>query len=163
MPRAKKLPGQAIDPRNGQQAALPAASLPRFALPRRSDGQVYDLRTRRMWKALWDDERLSSVLSPVDRELVIRWGEAVDDAIKAAALAWEEPLAKGSMGQEVKSPYFDIRDSALATAEKCEQQIGIGALNRARLGIAILAEQRSLNDLAAGFPGGDSEPDPRLS
>jgi hypothetical protein len=37
----------------------------------------YDLRTRRMWKALFDDQALSSVLSPVDRELVIRWAQAV--------------------------------------------------------------------------------------
>lgn len=153
MPRAKKLPGQAVDRRNGQQAVLPSVALTRFSLPRRSDGRKYDLRTQRMWRALWDDDRLAAALSPVDRELLIRWAEAVDDAIKARALAWESPIARGSMGQEVESPYFGIMTKALAEASKCEAQIGVGALNRARLGIAILTEAKTLADLSAGYPG----------
>lgn len=161
MPRAKKLPGQAVDKRNGARVELPAVALRRFALPRRDDG--YELRTRRMWKALWDDVRLSSALSPVDRELVIRWAEGVDDWLKALKLARAAPIASGSMGQDVASPYFAIAAQALAVAAACEQQIGIGALNRTKLGYAMLAERLSLLDLAAKFPGGDDEPDPRLS
>jgi hypothetical protein len=153
IPRAKKLPGTAVDSRNGQQAALPAEPLPRFSLPRRGDGQKWDLRTQRMWRALWDDDRLAAALSPVDRELVLRWAESVDDAVKARARAWESPIAKGSMGQDVESPYFGIAAKAVAVAEKCEAQIGIGALNRARLGIAILTEAKTLADLSAGYPG----------
>jgi len=158
LPRAPKPAGTAVDPRNGQRAALPAVvSLKRFALPRRSDGLDYDLRTRRMWKALFDDERLSAVLSPADRELVIRWAQGVDDQIKALAKAREDPTTTGSMNQEVASPYFAIAKQAEATAVECERQIGIGALNRARLGLAILAERKSLLDLAAGFPGDGGE------
>lgn len=106
-----------------------------------------------MWGSLWGDERLAAALSPVDRELLVRWAQSVDDWIKATAAAWADPLAKGSMGQSVESPYFGIARNALAEATKCEQQIGIGALNRARLGIAILAEAKSLADLSAAFPG----------
>ena len=113
-----------------------------------------------MWAALWDDERLAAALSPVDRELLIRWAQAVDDGIKAAAAAWADPIAKGSMGQAVESPYFGIASKAKAEAERCEAQIGIGALNRARLGIAILAEAKSLMDLSAAFDD-DDELDPR--
>lgn len=163
MPRPKKLPGQAVDKRNGERASLPAVALARFALPKRSDGLDYDLRTRRMWKALFDDAPLSSVLSPVDRELVIRWAQAVDDHLKALASARERPISKGSMGQEVASPHFAIAAQAMSVVVECERQIGIGALNRARLGIAILAERASLADLAARFDGGGGgEPDPRL-
>jgi len=164
MPRPKKLPGQAVDRRNGERASLPAVPLERFTLPRRSDGLKYDLRTQRMWKALFDDGPLSSVLSPVDRELVIRWAQAVDDHLKALASARESPISTGSMGQEVESPHFKIAAQAMGVVEKCEAQIGIGALNRARLGIAILAEQASLADLASRFDGGGigDEPDPRL-
>lgn len=166
MPRAKKLPGQAVDRRNGQQAALAAEPLKRFGLPRRSDNKDYELRTRRMWQALWKDNRLSSVLSPVDRELVIRWAQSVDDSIKALETARDSPVTTGSMGQDVASPHFAIAAQALAVAERCEQQIGIGALNRARLGIAILTEAKGLADLSAGFPGDQEgahdEPDPRL-
>jgi len=157
----------AVDPRNGARVVLPSVPLARFSLPKRSDGLAYDLRTRRMWGSLWADARLSSVLSPVDRELVIRWAQSVDDWLKALALGRASPVTTGSMGQDVASPYFAIAGQALAVAERCEAQIGVGALNRARLGIALLAEARSLVDLSAGFPGdggGDSggEPDPRL-
>lgn len=164
MPRAKKPAGTAIDSRNGERASLPVVALRRFALPRRSDGLDYDLRTRRMWKALFDDQALSGVLSPVDRELVIRWAQAVDDHLKALASARERPISKGSMGQEVASPHFAIASQAMGVVVECERQIGIGALNRARLGIAILAERASLADLAARFDGGGigDEPDPRL-
>ncbi len=119
-----------------------------------------------MWRALWEDERLAAALSPVDRELLVRWAQSVDDWVKATAAAWESPIATGSMGQEVESPYFGIAAKALAAAERCEAQIGVGALNRARLGIAILAEARSLADLSAAFPGDQGPdfgaPDPRL-
>lgn len=162
MPRPKKPPGQAVDKRNGERASLPAVPLSRFTLPRRSDGLDYDLRTRRMWKALFDDQALSSVLSPVDRELVIRWAQAVDDHLKALASARERPISKGSMGQEVASPHFAIAAQAMGVVVECERQIGIGALNRARLGIAILAERASLADLASRFDPG-AEPDPRLA
>jgi P27 family predicted phage terminase small subunit len=162
VPQAKKRAGTAIDKRNGERASLPVVALKRFTLPRRSDALKYDVRTQRMWRALFDDAALSSVLSPVDRELVIRWAQAVDDAIKALELARANPVVKGSMGQPAKSPYYEIAQQERAAAEKCEAQIGIGALNRARLGIAILAERASLADLAGRFDGGGSEPDPRL-
>lgn len=165
MPRAKKPAGTAVDSRNGERASLPAVPLKRFALPRRSDSLDYDLRTRRMWKALFDDQALSGVLSPVDRELVIRWAQSVDDWIKALEKARKSPISTGSMGQEVESPHFRIAAQAMGVIVECERQIGIGALNRARLGIAILAERAaSLADLAGQFPGDGGighEPDPR--
>ena len=164
MPRAKKPAGTAIDRRNGERASLPVAALARFPLPRRSDSLKYDLRTQRMWKALFDDPALSRVLSPVDRELVIRWAQAVDDWIKALSSARADPISKGSMGQEVASPHFAVASQAMGVVVECERQIGVGALNRARLGIAILAQQASLADLAARFDtGGGDEPDPRLA
>jgi hypothetical protein len=165
VPRAKKRAGTAVDTRNGERARPPVVALRRFTLPRRSDGLDYDLRTRRMWKALFDDAALSSVLSPVDRELVIRWAQAVDDWIKALTSARAKPISKGSMGQEVPSPHFGIASQAMSVVVECERQIGVGALNRARLGLAVLAEHAaSLAGLAGQFPGdgGGSEPDPRL-
>lgn len=157
-----------MDSRNGARAALPGVALARFTLPKRSDGLAYDVRTRRMWASLWADGRLCAALSPVDRELVIRWAQSVDDWVKALASARADPVTKGSMGQEVASPYYSIAAQSLAVAERCEAQIGVGALNRARLGIALLTEARTLAELSAGFPGdqgdgGDeNESDPRL-
>lgn len=163
MPRAPKPPGQAVDQRNGAKLALPGVALEPFGLPGRSDRRKYHPRVLAMWEALWADERLAAALSPVDRELLVRWAQAVDDSIKALAAAWADPISTGSMKQEVESPYFGIAAKATAVAEKCEAQIGIGALNRARLGIALLTEAKSLADLSAAFDGGGgNERDPRL-
>jgi hypothetical protein len=153
-----------VDSRNGARVTFAAVPLARFTLPKRSDGRPYDVRTRRMWVSLWADSRLSSVLSPVDRELVIRWAVSVDDWIKAREKALADPVAKGSMGQEVPAPWFSIAKQAEATVAECERQIGIGALNRARLGIALISEARGLAELSGAFPGkkGDDDDDPRL-
>lgn len=162
MPRAKKLPGQAADPRNGQQLVLAAGErLAKFSLPRRPDKKPYDRRVRLMWDAYWRDERLSSVVLEADREVLIGWAQATDDAIKALALAWDSPISKGSMGQEVPSPYFGIAAQAQALAERCGRQLGIGALNRSNLGYTLVAEARSLADLSAAYPGDQPESDPR--
>lgn len=115
-----------------------------------------------MWKSLWDDERLAAALSPVDRELVIRWAQSVDDWIRAMDEGRRDPITEGRNEQPVASPWFAIAKQAMEVVAECEKQIGIGALNRARLGIALIAERSSLLDLAAKFPGGDDEPDPRL-
>lgn len=164
VPRVKKPAGQAVDPRNGERTTLPAVRLSRIALPKRSDGLKYDVRTQRMWKSLWDDQALSSVLTPADRELLIRWAQSVDDWIKALAEGRADPITEGRNDQPVASPWFAIAKQAMEIVVECEKQIGIGALNRARLGIAILAERTSLADLASRFPGGGGgpdEPDPR--
>lgn len=164
MPRTKKPAGTAADPRNGRRAELAVAGsgLAKFPLPKRDDGNAYDLRTRRMYAALWADP-VSSALSPVDRELVIRWATSVDSWIKALAQAGEDPLSTGSMGQEVPSPWFGIAKQHLDAAVEVEKQLGIGALNRARLGLTIATARLSIQELNASLDEGtNDDPDPRL-
>jgi hypothetical protein len=158
MPRTRKPAGTAVDRRNGRQLEVEAHHLGEFPLPVRSA----DARTRQVWAALWGDP-VSSALSLVDRELVVRWITSVDRWIKALASADASPIATGSMGQEVPSPWFAIAKQHLDVAERCEQQLGVGALNRARLGISIVAARRSLEDLNAEIGEVGDEPDPRLS
>ena len=162
MPRTKKPAGTAADKRNGRRLEIAASSLARFALPKR--GRPYGLETRKAWTALWSDP-VASALTPVDRPVLLRWADAVDRAAWALDRADAEPIATGSMGQAVESPYYGIADKALKVAQACEAQLGVGALNRARLGIAILAERASLEDLNAKIMeggGGEDESDPRL-
>ena len=45
------------------------------------------------------------------------------------------------------NPLYKVAEMALATIERCEKQLGIGASNRASLGIAIASETKSLSDL----------------
>jgi hypothetical protein len=160
MPRTKKAPGTAVDRRNGRRTEVAASSLPKFALPKRTP--PWRLETKRAWAALWDDP-VATALTPVDRPVLLRWADAVDRAARSLELADADPIAKGSMGQAVESPHYGIADKAIRVAQACEAQLGVGALNRARLGIAILQERTSLAELNAAIMGGDEdEPDARL-
>ena len=161
MPRTKKPAGQAVDRRNGRRAGVSASALAKFALPKRERGWLPE--TRKAWTALWADGSLSSVLLPVDRPVLLRWADALDRAQRHLELGDANPIATGSQGQEVQSPHYQIANDALKVAQAMEAQLGVGALNRARLGIAVLAEQASLIDLNARImdAGGDEDDDPR--
>lgn len=162
MPRTKKAAGAAVDRRNGRRTEIAASSLAQFPLPKRS-GESCRLETRKAWNALWSDP-VATALTPVDRPVVIRWAHSIDRALWALEQADAEPIAHGSMGQEVESPYYGIADKALRVAAQCEAQLGVGALNRARLGIALVAGEQSLMDLNARIAqagGDDDDDDPR--
>lgn len=152
MPRTKKPAGAAVDRRNGRRAEVSASSLARFALPKRTSGEPWRLETRKAWSALWADP-VASALTPVDRPVLLRWADSIDRAARHLELGDADPIATGSMGQEVESPHYGIADKAVKVAQACEAQLGVGALNRARLGIAIVAERASLSDLNARVTG----------
>lgn len=164
MPVGKKLPGQAVDKRNGMRTELPAIRLAKFSLPKRPNGQVYDMRVRRMWAAMWEDP-ISSALTVADRELLIRWAESTDDWIKARARGWKDPITEGRNEQPVASPWFAIAKDAMSIVQECEKQIGIGALNRARLNISIGEAALTLDDVNARLnraPDSPRRQDPRV-
>lgn len=162
MPRTAKPAGTAVDRRNGRRTEVAASSLARFSLPKRERGWL--LETRKAWTALWADP-VAGALTPADRPVLLRWADALERASRALERADESPIAKGSMGQEVASPYYAIANDALRVAMACEAQLGVGALNRARLGIAIISERISLDEMNARLrrPGdAPKRPDPRV-
>src|ERR1700734_1321692 len=140
MPRTSKPAGTAVDRRNGRRTEIAASVLAKFALPKRTSGEPWLLETRKAWSSLWTDP-VATALTPVDRPVLLRWADAIDRASRSLELADADPISTGSMGQEVESPYYGIADKALRVAQACEAQLGVGALNRARLGIAILQER----------------------
>lgn len=153
----------AVDKRNGRRADLaPVGQLERPEAP----GHLCE-EARRQWDSYWEDTA-ATVQTPADRGVVLRWVDAVDRYLRTIGEADDMPLVKGSTGQMVENPLYKIADRALATVERAEKQLGIGALNRAGLGIAVIAEQRSLADMNARYGGGHGdddqapEEDPRL-
>lgn len=169
MPRTKKPAGQAVDPRNGRRAdlkGLPGGQLAKPAPP----GNLCDEATAQ-WDAYWESTA-AGVQTPADRGVVLRWIDAVDRYLRTLGEADKRPTVTGSTGQLVVNPLYKIAQDALATVERAEKQLGIGALNRAGLGIAVINEQRSLQDMnsryGGGADGGDDNPaeaeeDPRLT
>jgi hypothetical protein len=145
MPRTKKPAGTAVDRRNGRQAELaPLQSVARFDLPERPAG--WRGETVQAWASFWADP-VAAALTEVDEVVLLRWADHLDRAAELVAEADLAPVAKGSMGQPVENPRYGIAARSMAVVEKCEAQLGIGALNRARLGIAIISEKAALEDV----------------
>lgn len=164
MPRAKKPPGTAADPRNGQRAdlALVTGTLARFNPPR-----GLSLPARQAWSAFWDD-RPALLLTPSGKVVLLRWIDALDRYLRTTGEADEQPIVSGSTGQQVPNPLYKIAEQALRTVEACEKQLGIGGLNASTLGLAAITERRSLSDMNARYApdGGDGhdrrDDDPRV-
>src|SRR6266540_996203 len=104
----------------------------------------------------------------VDRALLLRWVTELDRYLRTVAEADLDPLSTGSTGQVVENPLYKVAYRALDAVERCERQMGAGGLNRSKLGIAVLAERRSLADMNARYGGRDDgaaelpQPDPRV-
>lgn len=160
MPRTKKAAGQAVDKRNGRQLEIGAAvPLLKFGLPKRSP--AWSPSTRKAWAALWDDP-ITKLWSAVDRPILLRWADALERAVRALADADADPIAKGSQGQPVENPLYGVADKALRAARECEAQLGIGALNRNRLGLEAATAHKSLAELNATLDDDqDDDDDPR--
>jgi P27 family predicted phage terminase small subunit len=164
MPRTKKPAGTAVDPRNGRRALLAAVPGGRLDPP---DGLSPD--SLALWEAYWSDA-VSTVQTPVDRGVLTRWITEYDRYMRTIAEADKTPLVRGSTGQQVENPLYRIAYRALDAAERCERQMGVGPLHRSALGIAVIAEQKSLQEMNSryGSGGGDvarSQPvraDPRI-
>lgn len=171
MPRTKKPAGTTVDRRNGRRAEVVAPpARDAAARPRRPAGLCRE--AARQWDLYWKSAA-ASVQAPADRGVLIRWIDAVDRYLRTIGEADKRPLVLGSQDQEVENPLYKIAEKALATLERCEKQLGIGALNRSSLGIAVISEQRSLADMNSRYGAdgehadsdegeGDQE-DPRLS
>jgi len=164
MPRTKKPAGQAADPRNGRRAELAVAGvgqLERFALPPRRP--AWTRETLAAWEGAWSDG-VAAMWTPGDRPILLRWADSIDRAARALRRGDRKPVVVGGNGQITEHPSYGTAKAALATAERCEAQLGFGALNRNRLGLTMAAAQKSLLDLNEAFlDGADDEPDPRLA
>lgn len=164
MPRTKKPAGTTADPRNGRRADLTVVVGARFEAP----GGLCE-EAQEAWSAYWEDG-VSQVQTPVDRAVLIRWVTEMDRYLRLMAAADCEPIVRGSQGQPVENPMYGTAYKALAAVQACEKQMGMGALNRSALGIAVITERRSLADLnsAYGGPSVDQRPikvervDPRI-
>ncbi|GIH07407.1 hypothetical protein Rhe02_54740 [Rhizocola hellebori] len=108
-----------------------------------------------LWDAYWRDAA-SGVQTPADRGVLLRWITEYDRYLRLIAEADKSPLTTGSKGQDVANPLYGLADRALAAAERCEKQLGVGALHRSNLGIAVIAEQRSLADMNSRYGGADA-------
>lgn len=162
MPRTKKPAGQAVDQRNGRRAELAltgAGQLERFDLPPRRPAWLAE--SRAAWEGAWADP-ISQAWTTGDRPILLRWIDAVDRAARSLHRADRKPVVLGGNMQVTEHPSYGTAARSIATAEKCEQQLGFGALNREKLGFTIATARKSLADLNRELTEAMSEPDPDL-
>ena len=163
VPRTKKPPGQAVDRRNGRRVVMdgdPPGGLEWFVLPPRRP--AWSEPVLAALEALRNDE-VATLLSPVDAPVVLRWLDCMERAAICLRRADREPTVYGGNGQLTEHPSYGTAKAALAEAARCEQQLGVGALNRNKLGVMFAAAVKSLEDLNRGYTEADDddEPDPR--
>jgi hypothetical protein len=163
MPRTKKPAGAAVDARNGRRVELPSGT-PGGGPPAIERDRFLPLSLE-MWDSYWRDSA-SVTQTPADAMFARIWIEGYDDFLRKKAEADRTPLVKGSMGQQVANPLYGVAKDSLNQAIQAARQLGIGAKNRADLGITLLAERQALDDVNARYlePGvgdGDGDEDPR--
>ena len=149
MPRTKAPAGSTVDRRNGRRADLVPVAGARFDAPEGLSDEA-----TAAWNAYWDDT-VASVMTPVDRAVLTRWIKEMDRYLRLSAEADRQPSVRGSQGQPVENPLYATAYKALAAVQACEKQMGMGALNRSALGIAVITERKSLADMNARYGGGD--------
>lgn len=161
MPRTKKPAGATVDARNGRRVEV---ATPGAAGPPAINRRALLTRSRDMWDSYWADG--AAVTQTAADEMFARiWIEGYDDYLRKKAEADKQPMVKGSMGQQVANPLYAVAEGSLKNAMTAARQLGIGAKNRADLGIQLLAEKQALDDINArylesenGVDDGDDDP-----
>lgn len=153
----KKAPGTAVDSRNGQKATITRKTVEKFDPP-----AGLTPRSVAAWEAYWDDP-VSALLTPSDKIVLVRWIELIDHRERLLKEADQQPIVLGSTRQQQAHPFFALSMTFEKAVQALEAQLGIGPKNRAALGIAVIAEQRGLDDLNRDFDDEDEddEDDPR--
>jgi P27 family predicted phage terminase small subunit len=103
----------------------------------------------------------SGVMRRPDATLVLRWVKNLDRYHRLLAEADKEPIVDGSHGQPRVNPIYSLALSIEKSIKDDEKQLGIGPLNRLRLGVALSEGAKSLAEL--NTEAENDAQDPRLT
>lgn len=148
MARSKKTPGMAADPRNGQKVVRINGNfnpVEYFAPP---EGMVPAANDA--WEAFWED-RQAQLITPASKNVLLRWIDALNRYMIFTRRADVDPIIETGTNSLTINPAYRIASDALRTVEWCEKQLGIGTLHAAALGLAAIAEARSISELNARY------------
>jgi hypothetical protein len=154
---APKQPGKRIRRATKQLGVVSAAGKP----PRMPRGLCEQAQTA--WTSYWGDA-VSGIMRPPDSSVALRWIANVDRYCRLIAEADREPVVAGSTGQEKANPLYALALSFEKSIREDEQQLGIGALSRLKLGAQLAENARSLAELNAEVAADhDEQDDPRAA
>lgn len=117
---------------------------------------------RDAWTAYWADS-VSGATTGSDIALITRWAKDLDRYHRLVAEADREPFVLGSKGQPILTPIYGLALKIQAAIADAERQLGIGPLNRLKLGLVVTESFKSLADLNAEAEDDNSAYDIRLA
>jgi hypothetical protein len=140
----------ATDPRNGQRIVKVNGNynaVERFDPPQGLCAPAEDA-----WNAFWDD-RQGQLMTPASKNVLLRWVDALNRYMIFIRRADIDPIIETGVNNTslTINPAYRIASEALRTVEWCERQLGIGTLHATSLGLAAIAEARSITDLNARY------------
>lgn len=101
--------------------------------------------TRETWEFLFQSD-IADIIQPLDGALLKHWITCIDERDRAMAAFRAERYVAGSRGQTRLSPAWKLAQDLSTEIRMTEQQLGIGGLNRFRLGITMGQAAAVLND-----------------
>ena len=114
------------------------------------------------WAGYWKDA-VSGVMRSSDAPIVLRWVKNLDRYHRLVGEADSAPIVPGSKDQPKANPLYDLILKLEASIRTDEQQLGIGPLNRLRLGVAMTESAKTLADLRAEAEADAENDDPRTT
>ena len=102
-------------------------------------------------------------MRPADAVIAVRWAKNSDRYLRLIAEADREPVVIGSTGQPRYSSIYDLALKLEASVRDDEKQLGIGPLNRLRLGAQLTENAKSLAELNAEADHAEQDDDPRAA
>lgn len=100
--------------------------------------------SREAWERLHRSE-IAAVIQPLDGELLLHWLRCIDERERAYRAFRRQRFVEGSKGQPRLSPAWKLYQELSAEIRLAEQQLGIGGLNRFRLGVTLGQATAALN------------------
>ncbi len=114
------------------------------------------------WRGYWSDS-VSGVMRPSDAVIALRWAANLDRYYRLIAEADREPMVIGSTGQTRENPAYGVALKIEASIKDDERQLGIGPLNRLRLGAHLTEAAETLADINAEVISAGDDPRAALS
>jgi hypothetical protein len=112
------------------------------------------------WRAFWTDVA-SGAMRPSDTVVALRWVADLDRYFRLIAAADAEPIVTGSQGQVRPNPLYELAFKVQSAINDAERRIGVGVLDRLRLGLALSESAKSLAEL--NTEATDATEDPRAT
>lgn len=90
---------------------------------------------KKAWRQFWSSSLPQVLDVQADDEAIRRWGFCLSEREKLEVLLAKEPTVRGSTGQQVRNPLFDVLKERNREIERFRELFGMSPLHRMRLGI----------------------------